>query len=133
VEGTESYPRFSPDGKWIAFGSNNDVYVAPFPGPGRRIQVSNGDGSLPRWRRDGKELFFIGPDLTITAAPVSAQGSTLLFNSSVPLFHIESVALGFYPYDVSIDGQRFLVNTLFSQPTTPPRQAIALNWPPRLH
>jgi Tol biopolymer transport system component len=57
VPGIKSYPRFSPDGRWVAFGSDeaggNEIYVAPFPGPDVR-QVS---AELPRWRRDGKELF----------------------------------------------------------------------------
>jgi Tol biopolymer transport system component len=64
--------QFSPDGKWIvssgrpqAFG---EVIVEPFPGPGARIQISNGGGSQPRWSRDGKQIFYIAPDKKLMAA-----------------------------------------------------------------
>ena len=60
----ERYPSFSPDGRWVAYTSNetgrNEVYVAPFPGTGAKWQVSQNGGALPRWRRDGAELFFAG-------------------------------------------------------------------------
>src|SRR6266550_7978847 len=55
--------KFSPDGHWVAYVSSDsgkdEVYVAPFPGPGGRVQVSSGGGSQPRWRRDGRELFYL--------------------------------------------------------------------------
>jgi Tol biopolymer transport system component len=63
VPGNQFAPRFSPDGRWIAYASNesghNEVYIQPFPPNGKRIQVSIGFGAEPRWRGDGKELFFI--------------------------------------------------------------------------
>src|SRR5262249_38940792 len=61
----ESGGRFSPDGKWVAYQSNesgrSEVYVQPFPGPGAKFQISTDGGANPLWRRDGKELFFLGP------------------------------------------------------------------------
>jgi Tol biopolymer transport system component len=132
VPGIKSYPRFSPDGRWIAFGSDeagpNEIYVAPFPGPGRKIQVSTEGGSWPRWRRDGKELFYVAGDLTIMAVAVNAQGPVLEVGPPKPLFQIEPVVGGFYSYDLSADGQRVLVNTVASAPTSSPRSTIALNW-----
>jgi hypothetical protein len=132
AEGLESYPRFSPDGKWIAFGWDSDIYVAPFPGPGRKVRVSSDGGSWPRWRRDGKELFYVATGLknTLMAVPVSAQGT--VFTSAEPqkLFEIEPVVGGFYSYDISADGQRVLVNAVASAPTTAPRSVIAFNGPP---
>jgi serine/threonine protein kinase len=63
---TESDGRFSPDGKWIAFNSDEtgrmEVYVQPFPGPGAKVQVSTAGGRAPRWPRGGRELFYIAPD-----------------------------------------------------------------------
>jgi Tol biopolymer transport system component len=129
--GIESYPRFSPDGRWIAFGSDNELFVAPFPGPGPAVQVSSAPATLPRWRRDGKELFFIassGSTMTLTAAPISVEGSRLQIGTPVPLFEIDALATGFYPYDVSADGQRILVDTAVTQPTLAPK-ATALGRP----
>ena len=133
-QGTSSYPRFSPDGRWIAFGSDGEVYVAPFPGPGRKWQVSVAEGSWPRWSRDGKELFYVATGLTNTlmAVPVSAQGSVFTAGRAQRLFDIEPVVGGFYSYDVSADGQRFLVNTAIAPQTTSPKATIALNGPPRM-
>jgi hypothetical protein len=67
---------FSPDGRWVAYVSNDsgkaEVYVVPFPGPGPRVQVSTGGGSQPRWRRDGRELFYLSLATEMMAADVSA-------------------------------------------------------------
>lgn len=126
--GIESYPRFSPDGRWIAFGSDQELFVAPFPGPGRKVQVSSGSATLPRWRRDGKELFFItsaGSTMTLNAASVTTEGGSIQIGSPMPLFPIDALATGFYPYDVSADGQRFLVNSSVTAATVSPK-AIAL-------
>src|SRR5262249_21779176 len=61
-----SHGQFSPDGRWVAYSSNEsgktEIYVAPFPGPGGNWKVSSAGGSEPRWRRDGKELFYLAPD-----------------------------------------------------------------------
>ena len=66
--------QFSPDGKWIAYQSNEsgrfEVYVQPFPGPGGKTQVSTGGGAQPRWQRDGRELFYIALDGQLHAAPM---------------------------------------------------------------
>ena len=134
VEGLESYPHFSPDGRWVAFGSDREIYVAPFPGPGRKVQVSADGGSWPRWRRDGKEIYYVATGLTNTlmAVPVSAQGNVFTVGQPQKLFDIEPVIGGFYSYDVSADGQRVLVNAVASAPTTSPRSVIALNWPPAI-
>jgi len=66
---------FSPDGRWVAYQSNesgrDEIYVRPFPGPGGQWQVSTAGGSDPRWRPDGKELYYLAPDLKLMAAAVS--------------------------------------------------------------
>jgi len=126
---TESYPRFSPDGRWIAYGSDQELYVAPFPGPGRAVQVSSEPGTLPRWRRDGKELFFItasGTNMTLNAAPVTVQGSAIEIGPAARLFEFDALATGFYPYDVAADGQRFLVDVAVTAATATPK-SIALS------
>ena len=67
--------RFSPDSRWVAYESNEtgqlEIYVQPFPGPGPKAQVSVGGGTLPRWRRDGGELFYLAPDRRLMAVSVS--------------------------------------------------------------
>jgi len=70
----ESGGRFSPDGRYVAFGSDRggqpEVYLAPFPGPGGVRTVSTGAGSMPRWSRDGRELFYVGPNGSVSAVPI---------------------------------------------------------------
>ena len=73
---TETRGRFSPDGQWIAYASNEsgqlEIYVARFPKPGERWRVSAAGGIWPRWRRDGKEIVYLSPDNMLMAATVTA-------------------------------------------------------------
>lgn len=129
--------QFSPDGHWVAYSSNESgrwqVYVAPFPGPGGTYQVSTTGGQEPRWRRDGRELFFLSLDRKLMAVPVRT-GSKFQFQSPVPLFgtraHEPITAEEFFTYDVSADGQRFLINTNVEQHESRPVDII-LNWEPK--
>jgi serine/threonine protein kinase/Tol biopolymer transport system component len=120
--------RFSPDGRWLAYNSNetgrSEVYVVPFPGPGGRVPVSTAGGDNARWRRDGKEIFFLAWN-TLMAAEVTANGSRFEVGAVQRLFEVPMVN-GYWPYDVSPDGQRFLVNTMEGAvaPLT-----IVVNWP----
>jgi Tol biopolymer transport system component len=117
--------RFSPDGRWIAYASNEsgrfDVYVRPFPSGAGTWQVSTAGGGFPVWRSDGKELFFISLDFKVMAAPVSAEPG---FHAGTPvaLFALHPPPNGNISslYDVSRDGQRFLVNSLASDVISPP-------------
>ena len=120
--------QFSPDGRWLAYNSDesgrSEVYVVPFPGPGRKVRISTAGGDNARWRRDGKEIFFLARN-TLMAAGVTANGSRFDVGALQRLFEVPMVD-GFWPYDVSHDGQRFLVNTLEGAvaPLT-----IVVNWP----
>jgi Tol biopolymer transport system component len=120
--------QFSPDGRWLAYNSNEsgqwEVYVVPFPGPGNRVRISTAGGRLARWRRDGKEIFYLA-DNTLVAAGVTANGSRFDVGAVQRLFAVPMVD-GFWPYDVSPDGQRFLVNTL-SEAVAP--LTVVVNWP----
>jgi eukaryotic-like serine/threonine-protein kinase len=130
--------QFSPDGHWVAYSSNESgrwqVYVAPFPGPGGKYQISTEGGQQPRWRKDGKELFFLSRDHKLMAVSVKAR-STFEFNAPEPLFethaHEAVTAEEFFTYDVSADGQRFLFNAN-SQQTDPRTVDIILNWSSQL-
>jgi eukaryotic-like serine/threonine-protein kinase len=106
--------RFSPDGKYLAYVSTEsggpEVYVVPFPGPGGKSRVSMGGGSWPRWRRNGKEIYFISPDNKIMAADVSPSGARPLVGAAHALFETQPYRGSGSPFDVTGDGQRFLIN-----------------------
>jgi eukaryotic-like serine/threonine-protein kinase len=128
----ETRAQFSPDQHWIAYQSNEsgnfEVYVARFPGASGRVQVSASGGTSPRWRRDGKELFYVSADSKMTAIDVNGNGPAFSVGKTNPLFsvRVRDQFLGI-PYDVSADGQRFLINTFVDQ--APPSISLILNWP----
>jgi hypothetical protein len=127
TEFSEQRPQFSPDGHWIAYQSNEsgryEVYVAPFPGPGGKQQVSTAGGTLPRWRADGKELFYRAADSRLMAAEVAAKGASFGVKRVAPLFG----PIGDHSYDVSADGQRFLLPVSVGGETDPPLTVVQ-NW-----
>jgi Tol biopolymer transport system component len=103
--------QISPDGRWLAWASDEsgryEVYVATFIGPGARVQVSRAGGVQPRWNPSGGELFFKTPDNTLTAVPIESATGNFSVGAPVPLFQI--VEFMGWTYDVTADGQRFLV------------------------
>jgi len=131
-EGDQQYASFSPNGKWLAYRSfesgQDEVYVDSFPTPGSRIQVSSRGGGHPRWRRDGRELFFARDkkrsDLTeFYAVAVEEANGTL--ELGVPEFLFETrVSRWFQFYDVSADGER-LVMPIVPDEATPPIHVVA--------
>jgi len=131
----ENQTRFSPDGRWIAYGSNEtgriEVYVKPFPGPGDKRLVSVNGGEWPQWSRDGRELFFIGAENMMMSAAINGEGAEFRVGEIHTLFPLRlrpRVRLDAYPYDVSPDGQRFLINTFVDEPTSALITLVA-NWP----
>jgi hypothetical protein len=120
--------KFSPDGKWIAYSSDQtgqqQVYVQPSPGPGAKHQISTAGGSGPGWRRDGKELFYIGADGKMMVVAVKA-GSTFEAGAPKPLFNTRLKGT-LNSYAVSSDGQRFLINDVTE--TSAPPITVVLNW-----
>jgi Tol biopolymer transport system component len=123
---SENWAAFSPDGKWVAYSSTDggnstypEVYVSAFPPGGRnarRTRVSNGGGTQTRWRRDGSELYFLNPDRSIVAAEVSVQDGGFEVGAVHPLFDIRLPYGNYHAFDVTADGQRFLVNSLVTLP-----------------
>jgi serine/threonine protein kinase/Tol biopolymer transport system component len=126
--------QFSPDGKWVAYASNEtgswEVYVVPFPNPDGKWQVSRTGGEEPRWRHDGKELFFLSSDRKMMAAAIKTSGG---FESGAPvaLFqtHLRQVVsfMDAFSYDVAPDGQRFLLNARVDEANAAPL-SVVLNW-----
>ena len=127
----ETYGRFSPDGRWVAYVSNetgsSEVYVTHFPGPSGKWPISTGGGTYPRWRADGRELFYVAPDGKLMAAGVNAQAGEFVVNGVRALFDIHPNVSGRYPYDVSADGQRFLVNMVVEAAAQSPI-TLVVNW-----
>jgi serine/threonine protein kinase/Tol biopolymer transport system component len=127
---------FSPDGRWIAYTSlesgRREVYVQPFPRGNGKWQISSSGGWMPAWRRDGSEIFFLSTEGTLMAARVHV-GSTFAAETPGPLFSAKvRIFLGVSrrQYDVSTDGQRFLVNaTLGDQ--APVSITLVQNWTSR--
>ena len=122
---------FSPDGKWVAYQSNesgrNEINVRPFPGPGGAWQISAGGGSFPRWRTDGQELYYVAPGNQLMAAAIRAQGASITPGQPVALFTANFLrASSLPPYDVARDG-RFLAIVELNDAATPPITLLQ-NW-----
>jgi Tol biopolymer transport system component len=123
----ERSPRFSPDGHWIAYESNEsgrpEVYLALTEGAGDKRRVSTAGGRDPRWRRDGKELYYAAPDGSLMAVPIH-PGPRLEVGAPARLFSVET---GIANYDVHPDGTRFLVRTATEDVSESPIRAV-MNW-----
>ena len=143
---SEQQGTFSPDTRWISYASDesgrSEIYVQPFPAPpngGSKTPISRDGGSQPRWRRDGKELFYLFPDGKLMAVDVTEEP---IFKASPPrtLFQVPLAqrfqvpvaqfghnegsfqALG---WDVAPDGKRFLIDTVT---TSSESVTVVLNW-----
>jgi Tol biopolymer transport system component len=129
TEFNEGQGQFSPDGRWMAYVSDEsgrrEVYVQTFPASGGKWQISDSGGTYPRWRRDGKELFYIASDLKLMAVAVQTD-STLLAGRPQALFEPRFFQ-AMIPYTVSADSQRFLVNTPIEEDNSS-SMTVVLNW-----
>ena len=125
---SESQASFSPDGRWIAYRSDesgkNEVYVVSFPNREGKWQVSTGGGSNPMWSRSGKELFYVNVK-KVMAVDVAAQAT---FSASVPKKLFEVPLSDFGPLDISPDGQRFILGVTRAQELTTTQLNVVLEW-----
>jgi Tol biopolymer transport system component len=135
----ERWARFSPDGRFVAYMSNEsgrgEIYVRPFIDGGGgsnsgQWQVSTAGGISPVWRADGSELYYLAPDGTLMAVPIRVQGTELLPGAPVVLFPTRIVGGGEdaqtgRQYDVA-PGGRFLINTVLESAATP--ITLVMNW-----
>jgi Tol biopolymer transport system component len=144
----ESHSQISPDSKWIAYVSDQtgrpEIYVRPFPSGEGRWQVSTAGGNFPRWRADGKEMFYFnstnpgGTAAKVMAVSVQSKGTTFeaatpheLFDSGYyDLPHIGKTGNNYHTYAVSPDGQRFLIPrpAANSADLAPSPITVVLNW-----
>ena len=128
---TEASPAFSPDGRWVAYQSNesgrDEVYVQPFPGPGAKALVSTDGGTEPAWSRKGDELFYRNGD-KMMVVPTIIQPT---FTASKPEVLFERPYWMYPPlrnYDVTPDGRRFLMIKESEQVAAATRVIVVLNW-----
>lgn len=123
---------FSPDGRWVAYTSNEskryEVYVQPFPAGSGRWQISTEGGAQPQWSRSGRELFYLAPDRKLMAVPIRS-GAGFEPGSPRALFQTEVTGLvdARNHYVVAADGERFLVNTVVEEPPSAPINVV-VNW-----
>ena len=125
-------PQISPDGKWMAYGSDESgtfqIYITAFPGGGAKWQVSNTAGMKPYWRGDGKELFYLGlGNHELMSVDVSLNASSVTLGATHDLFPVTSVEVPYGPYDVTRDGKKFLINTQTSEEGNRPFNLV-INW-----
>jgi len=136
----ERQGQFAPNSRWVAYQSNEtgrfEIYVQPFPGPGSRVRVSTGGGAEPRWRGDGRELFYLAPDGRLMATSVNAapddgrldfQTPTPLFQTGIALAPSAGGGARKFAYAAAPDGSRFLINTN-TAPNLAAPITVVLNW-----
>ena len=129
----EQRAKFSPNGRWVAYVSNesgtNEVCVRPFPVTPGKWQVSTAGGEQPRWRRNGKELFYLSADNKLMSVEVNTDGPTFEHRTPTALFGTRVGGIdtpGNY-YSVTTDGQRFILNNLVAEAAYTPI-TVVLNW-----
>jgi Tol biopolymer transport system component/tRNA A-37 threonylcarbamoyl transferase component Bud32 len=130
-------PHLSPDGRWLAFVSTEsgrfEVYVEPFRRKGERLRVSTNGGGQPRWKRDGKELFYLSTDRSIVAVTVRETAAGLELGAPTTIVAAErmnAIAQGgdYDDWDLAPDGQRFLVK-VSATPNQRQQIHVLLDWP----
>jgi serine/threonine protein kinase/Tol biopolymer transport system component len=127
--------QVSPDGRWIAYRSDEsgktEIYITSFPKPVGKLQVSIAGGVTPRWRHDGKELYYLAPDRKLMAVELKETGGSLQVAATRPLFEMFQTmfltAAGVSQYDVTRDGSQFVVDSAITDETPAPLNLV-VNW-----
>jgi serine/threonine-protein kinase len=133
TEFQESQPRLSPDGRWLAYTSDeskrSEIHVVSFPQPGGKWQISTDGGQSPVWSRDGRELYYYGPDNKIMAVGIR-PGARFQFGAPRALFGVPVSVRRGISFEVSKDGRLLLPALIEPQVTTPMTEVH--NWPQML-
>jgi hypothetical protein len=137
-ESDEILGQLSPDSHWMAYTSDEtgqrEVYVRPFPAGEGQWKISTEGGEQPRWRGDGKELFFVGADgkmMAVAVKGIAGAQHSFEHGTPQPLFdaHLAQVPGDWwFEYDVTADGRRFLLNTMRGGPLSAPVLNVVVNW-----
>ena len=127
---SEDFPQLSPDSRWMSYASDESgqaqVYIEAIPRNGSRVQVSTAGGSQPRWRRDGRELFYVSEDEKMMSAPIQVSGASIQAGRPAVLFDDAPGTIPvFFQYQPTADGQRFLA---IVDAGIVPRLTVVLNW-----
>jgi hypothetical protein len=130
--------KISPDGKWIAYESDNngrrEVFAQPFPKAATKVQISVDGGRYVRWSATGNELFYLKDDGSLMATAVTLKGDTLVASTPKLLFKTDPILANHrgsgldLPYDVTADGQRFIVNERVAAGPQQSPIAVVVNW-----
>ncbi|HTR37756.1 MAG TPA: protein kinase [Bryobacteraceae bacterium] len=119
-----------PDPRWVAYESNEsgqpEVYVQAFPAPHGKFQISAGGGRFPRWGPGGREVFYVSLDDKLMAVDLKLRADSVEPSAPHELFPLPTPTINFIPYDVTADGQRFLVQ---APPEQPAPLTVIVNWP----
>jgi eukaryotic-like serine/threonine-protein kinase len=129
--GAKRNGQIAPDGKWAAYESNEtgdwEVFITTYPVAGGKLQVSRSGGRQPRWRGDGKEIYYVDPHGMLTAVPVTTEPG-LSTGAPIELFAINSrpyiSSTDLFMYDVTRDGSRFIVDRYYRPPNVPPLNIV---------
>ena len=128
----ENAAAYSPDGKSIVYQADEsgrmEIYVLSLEQGGGKSQVSKDNGTFPRWRRDGKEIVYLNGDHMLVSVPVTGSGAKFEAGKPTPLFLMETQPSAGSVYDVTADGQRFIVNVPIPS-KVPPQLKVIVNWP----
>ncbi len=128
----ENSAAYSPDGKSIVYASDesgqSEIYVISLEPGGGKSQLSSDNGTWPRWRKDGKEIFYLNSDRMMMSVPVSGSGDRFQAAAPAGLFRVDTQASNGSVYDVTADGQRFIVNSPIPS-KVPPHLVVIVNWP----
>jgi WD40 repeat protein len=140
TDGSNTLGQFSPDGQWIAYMSNEsgrwEIYIRPFPPTGGKSLISTNGGVMPRWRPDGKELFYVALDDRLMAVPIRKDPERHTVEAGAPVTLFTTRIGGalqqaiFGQYVVAPDGQRFLMSSVAGEVTASPI-TIIMNWKPK--
>jgi Tol biopolymer transport system component len=132
TKGLDPVAAFSPDHRWIAYDTDEsgrrEVYVTGFDGVAGKWQISTEGGAEPRWRADGKELYYFNASNRLVAVSVDTEGGTFRVLGSETLFQARPLGAGAWRYDAGRDGKRFLLQTPVDDPALAPMTAV-VNWP----